>query len=204
MGLVVTTEPSIEPVTLADAKLHLRQDETADDTLISGLISAARRQVEAFLRRPLITTRYRWTLDGFLRSRVPCQDLNSLILRTPVGGVRSVTSIGYRDVSNLPQTLDPANYSVDVSEQPARIAPGYSISWPATFPQMGSVTIEFVAGYGDNAADVPADIIAALKLILGHLYENREATMMQYPIAEIPMGAEHLLWPHRVHVVGQS
>ena len=42
MTLIRTVEPAAEPVTLADVKAHLRLDTDADDTLLSGLIAAAR------------------------------------------------------------------------------------------------------------------------------------------------------------------
>ncbi|MGA0587269.1 head-tail connector protein [Dyella sp. KRB-257] len=42
-----------EPVSLDEAKLHLRVDDTADDSLITPLITAAREHVEKFIKRPV-------------------------------------------------------------------------------------------------------------------------------------------------------
>lgn len=207
MGLAVITEPVTEPISLDEAKLHLRVDHCDEDYLIASLISAARRNVETFMRRPVISTKYRLTIDRFPGYGLPSfiqnelaafvADWSDLIMRLPVGGVTAIDSIKYIDTSQVEQTLSSSNYILDASEQPARIAPAYNKAWPATLAQIAAVKIEFFAGYASPSV-VPKDIIAALKLMLGHLYENREAVASQ-TMNEIPMGAEYLLWPHRVH-----
>ena len=63
MGLKLATHPEVEPVTLAEAKAHLRLDTDADDAYVSALISAARERVELFLRRALITQSFVGRLD---------------------------------------------------------------------------------------------------------------------------------------------
>jgi len=76
VGLKLVTPPAVEPVTLDEAKAHLRLDSNEDDTYVSALIAAARERVELFLRRALITQTFEFTLDGFpaspsLSSRIP-------------------------------------------------------------------------------------------------------------------------------------
>ena len=46
-ALQLITPPAVEPVVLADAKLFLRLDTAADDAMVTALIVAARRRVEA-------------------------------------------------------------------------------------------------------------------------------------------------------------
>ena len=53
MGLKVVTAPTVEPVTLAEAKLHQRVDLDADDALISMWISAIREHAEHLTERAL-------------------------------------------------------------------------------------------------------------------------------------------------------
>ena len=57
MALTLITAPTTEPVTLAEARLHLRLDSdfTADDDLIEVLIQSAREAAEQELGVALIT-----------------------------------------------------------------------------------------------------------------------------------------------------
>lgn len=65
--LQIETPPVIEPISLADMKRWLReeQDFTDNDAQISGLITAARELVEGFTGRSLVTKGYRQCLDSF-------------------------------------------------------------------------------------------------------------------------------------------
>ncbi|MCS0494337.1 head-tail connector protein [Ancylobacter sp. MQZ15Z-1] len=50
----------------------------------------------------------------------------------------------------------------------------------------------------DFADGVPADLIEAMKLLAGHLYENREATYAgQGEVTEVPFGFHDLIGPYR-------
>ena len=42
MSLITITKPLVEPVSLADAKQHCRTDGAEEDTLLEGMIRAAR------------------------------------------------------------------------------------------------------------------------------------------------------------------
>src|ERR1043166_2474175 len=53
MSLQLTAPPAIEPVTLDEAKAHLKLDTDADDDLVTRLISAARARAEWHLGRAL-------------------------------------------------------------------------------------------------------------------------------------------------------
>jgi uncharacterized phiE125 gp8 family phage protein len=202
MGLQILTQPAVEPLTLADAKQHLRIDNDDEDTQTSALISAARVAAENFLRRPLITTEYLWTFDGFpaigffdrFRS-------DELILRFPIGGVSEVTEVKYLDTSQQQQTMLSTAYRLDLASQPARMQPAYQTAWPATSPDIAACSVKFKAGYGTAATSIPPNVISAVKLILGHLWENREDSVLQYTSTPLPMGAEYLMWPERVHAV---
>ena len=52
---VVITAPTAEPITLAEAKLHLRVNNSVEDALITALITASRQFVEGYTWRPLMT-----------------------------------------------------------------------------------------------------------------------------------------------------
>ena len=188
MGLTLLTAPVAEPITLTDTKLHLREESAAQDALITSLIVAVRGDAEGFTRRAFLTQTWRLSIDGF-----PC----SGIIRLPMPPLVSVTSIKYTDLAGAEQTLAANQYVVDVASLPGRIHRAYDITWPSTRPEANCVRVEFVCGFGDAAA-VPEGIKAAMKLFIGHLYENREAINIGDIVNEIPMGYQALLWPHRV------
>jgi len=186
----LVTAPTVEPVTTAEAKLHLRVDIDADDALIAALIQAAREQVEAVTDRALITQTWAWHADAF-----PQTDTLELLLPP----LQSVTSITYTDADGDVHTFASSNYQVDTASAPGRIVLVSGASWPAdTLRAANGVTVTFVAGYGDAGSAVPASLRAAMKLLVGHWYEHREQVVLGTGAREVPMGATMLMWPYRV------
>ena len=64
MTLFRTVEPALEPVTLAEAKAHMRLGHDSEDALIAGLIRAARDEVERTTGTALIDQDWRLALDA--------------------------------------------------------------------------------------------------------------------------------------------
>jgi len=187
MGLELKTAPSVEPISLTEAKNHLRVDISNDDTLISALITAAREHTETYLQKCLISqTWYQYHDFGF-----PC---TIELLKNPV---QSVTAITYIDGNGTEQTVATSIYDLDVNRKPATIFRAYSQIWPITRLIQNAVKIEFITGYGDASTNVPAAIRSAMFLLIGHLYENREAST-PLKITHLPMGYEALLAPYRL------
>ncbi len=113
----------------------------------------------------------------------------------------SVTSINYVATSGTTTLWDPANYTVDNPQGPkarvGRIVPAWSIYYPVTRTVPNAVTVRFTAGYGD-APLVPASLKAAMKLLLGNWWLNREAGEIIRGSADVlPFGVEALLWPYK-------
>lgn len=186
MGVVVTVPPAAEPIDIVEAKAHLRVTTPADDALIGHLISAARIHAEAFTGRAFVTQTITWTLDGF----------PGWTLAVPRPPLRQVTSITYLDPAGVAQVLDPAAYRVDAAGWQGRITPAYGLVWPQAREVIAAVSIAFDAGYGAGSA-VPAPIIAAIKLILGALYERRGDDAGE----ALPAAARALLGAFRVEPV---
>src|SRR5687768_4081901 len=184
MGLTLVTGPSVEPVTLAEAKLHLRQDETADDALITNLIVAARQHVENVTCRSLITQTWRLFRDTF--------PLYGGAIRLGRSPVISVVSLKYYDEAEVEQTLASSEYDVDLST--GEVALGYGLTWPTVLYRRNAVTVEFTAGYGATAASVPGPFKAAILLVVGDLYANREAYVVGSTVNENP-AVDRLLSP---------
>lgn len=190
MALKLVTAPAVEPIALADAKTHLRVDATAEDTLITSLIVAARQHAENVTQRGLITQAWDLQLDAWP---------NGDEIRIPLPPLQSITSVKYYDTAGTEYTMTASDYIVDTKSEPGRIVLAYGKSWPSTTlrPAAG-VLVRFVAGYGAAAANVPDAIIAALKLHIGHLHEHREAVNVGNIVNELPLAYDALLWPYRV------
>ena len=193
-SLALVTAPASEPLTRTEAKLHLRVDSsfTDDDSLIDALITAARQHVESHTRRALVTQTWDLFLDAFPAGNEIC---------VPLPTLQSVTSLKYTDSAGAVTTWSTSNYIVDTAHAPGRIVPAYGVYWPVFTPSPSNpVAVRFVAGYGAAAA-VPEAIKAALELLIGHWYENREAVIgiaNSTALAPVPLAVEALLAPYRV------
>lgn len=201
LTLVRTSDPSNEPVTNAEAKTHLRVDTSDEDSLIDALIASARRHVEEFTGRSLITQTWELSLDRFpgpfwmdwhiWRWYQP-------VIELPRPPIQSVDSITYTDENGASQTWDSSKYQVDTKSEPARLRPSHDEEYPDVQEEtLNAVTITYTAGYGANADDVPNDLRQAMLLLIGELYERREETNPQ-DLAVIPFGARSLMWPYRM------
>lgn len=187
MSVIVVTPPATEPVTLAEAKAHLRVTYGLEDALITSLIAAARAYIENWCDRALITQVWKATRDAF------CPEI-----RLTGGVVTAIQSVKYIDADGVEQTLDSSAYVADLDSVPARIWPAVGSSWPTTAAQPGAVRIQYAVGYADAAA-VPAPIKAALLLVLGDLFENRQGQQAETLVENAAVSS--LLWPYRRIVI---
>lgn len=187
MGLVQSVAPTVEPLTIEEAKLHLRVDAEDENTAIAALIQSAREYVENFTGRQLITATYQWSLDAFVG-----------VLYLPKPPLQSVTTVAYTDGDGNGQTVSSANYQVDTASQPGRVVPSYSKTWPTTRNELNAVVVTYKAGYGDTALNVPEQYKTAMKLLIGHWFENREAIITGMAAKETPLAADAVLSPFRM------
>lgn len=164
-SLNIKTPPPAEPIPLADAKAHLRVEHTADDSIITALIIAARQACENIIQRTLVNTEYELIQDCFTPQ---------LKLRKPP--VTAIASIQYRDTTGAWQTLAPGDYSNQLSFLPGFIEPAIGKCWPATANVSDAVKVTYTAGYGANGNNVPQAIKEWMLLTIGSMYENREAS----------------------------
>jgi uncharacterized phiE125 gp8 family phage protein len=192
-ALRLIVPPPIKPVTLAEAKAHLRVDNTDEDALINILIDAATSYIDGptgFLGRALVDQTWELLLDAF-----PVNEI-----KIPIPPLLEVVTLNYFGTDGIEVTLNPAAYTVDDVNEPGWIVPDGT--WPATFNGINSVVVRFRAGYVDTtispANDVPGDIKAALLLYLGSLYANREQVIAGVAALELPWGADQLLRRKRI------
>lgn len=199
MALRQITAPALDPITLAEAKAHLRVNDSDSDSLIGIFIKAATQNVEGpegFLGRALVTQTWELVIDEFPDSEI----------KIPLPPLQEIVSIKYDDAAGVEQTVDPAGYYVDSASEPGWVVPVTS-GWPATIDAINAVRIRFTCGYAptadsppDMVANVPYSIKAAILLAIGSLYANRETVVIGVTAVSLPWGAEQLLRPHRVQL----
>lgn len=206
MALKIKTSPTLEPVSLIEAKELLRIDDADNDTLISSMINAVRQRAEEWTGRAFLTQTWTLWLDQF-PFRNGINSLNGRVIVIPRPPMQSVTFIKTYDTENAPSIFDTSDYFVDTPTSPGRIALNENSSWPTGLRKFSAVEIEFISGYGSLASDVPEGIkqgmLQWIKLLFANkskLYESDESTpglleMNRIPIPPLVM----MLWePYRL------
>ena len=206
MPLNLIQGPLAEPITLDEAKLHLKVDISDDDDLIQSLITVSREYAEMKCGRSFVFTTWEYILDSFpgpSRMGVPYGKPFTLpghAVIIPKAGVKEITSFRYRDMNRewrdvTQDTLIEISYGDDIT----RITPQFGQIWPIPLPEIGSVRIRFTSGYGQCMVAVPDGIKAWMKLRIGSLYQNREeiAIVNRGRVVELPY-VDYLLDPYRV------
>lgn len=188
MNLILIEGPSQEPVTLDEAKLHLRVDGIEEDSLISALISVVREFCENFTGRSLAVQTFEAVTGPFL--------IKYGSIKLPMPPLIEVLSFKYLNEQNeeVPLYEDSGFYEVKDME-PALLCPNPETGWPddcALRPD--AVRIRFKAGY----ADLPKSIKQAMLLLIGHFYENREAVNRKGEFKEFPFSVSALLYPYKI------
>lgn len=167
--LEVSTTPTLEPVSLEDAKVFINYTDDDQDTLISSLITAAREEVERETQLALIQQTLKLYLDDF-----PAWEIE---LRKPP--VSSLTSVAYTDSDGTSQTVSSANYQTDLKSYPARLWPAYGKVWPTDVKEdtVNAVTVTFVAGYGATPSSVPERAKLAVMLRVRAMFDGCDSGM---------------------------
>ena len=188
--LRLKTAPTLTPVSVAEAKTHLRIDSsfTADDDYITTLISVATSAAENYTNLALMEQSWYLDIDAF-------PDYFNLLK----GTLRQLTvnSITYSDADNASQTLAASNYFGDGSIKPARIYFAPDATIPSTYDKPNAVVVDFTLGFG-AASQVPAPIKQAILLTIGRFYELRQDVVTGTIATVIPRTVEYLLNPYRI------
>ena len=173
---------SLEPVTLAEAKSHLRITHAEDDAYITTLITAVRGLFERLTRRAVPKQDVVLALDAFPGMRMPWWDgevdgaLASYQRRAidlAMAPTISVTEVASYDLTNTRLVFASTNYFLEKADPniPGRICLNIGAIWPVNLRRADAVEILFKAGYENGS--VPAEIRLAILMLLAHLYANR-------------------------------
>lgn len=193
--LVTPPDAAVSIVSRTEAKKHCRVDFDDDNEVIDAFIAAAVAHLDGWtgiLGRCLVEQTWRQDFDEIW----DCA-------RLPLFPVISITSITYRDTSNVQQMIDAGNYSLQIDELGGFVRYLSTYSPPSTFREKPAVSVTYKAGYanGDGpvlGTDFPKSIKQAILLLVGHWYNNREAAIPGLAgIAKLPFAVEALLAPYR-------
>lgn len=190
MPVLVVNPPADTPVTLSEAKAHLRVDSNEENDLVSRLIGAATRYVEELAEVVLCDQQLRLYLDAFPATGV---------ILIPKGPVTTVASVKHVDANGQLQTISPSIYKADLVSDPARLVPAYGQTWPATRSEVNAVQVDYLAGVEGIVVDPRAK--QAVLLLVGHWYEHREAVLVGSSSKEVELAVASIcrqLWPGRL------
>jgi uncharacterized phiE125 gp8 family phage protein len=188
MALVLTAPPAVEPVTLAEAKAHLRVDGSAEDTLIASLIITSRLHIEAALGLALVTQSWSYFIDAWPRGPQ---------LSLPLRPVQSIGAVKLYAADETVTILPADTYFLDGAATPARLVRQGSLAWPKPGRTASGIEIAIIAGYGNSAVFVPAPIRQAILLLVAHWHEHREPVAIGQANASVPSTVSDLLLPYR-------
>lgn len=173
--------PATEPVTLAEAKAFLRVDDGAEDALIATLVAAARLHIEATTGRALLSQSWRVVLDAWPQERA---------VRMPVSPLIGITSVTAYDQAGGAHPIGLAQFQTEAA--PARLLLPPMVDGMPALRQRQGIEIDYTAGYGAAAGDVPDDLRQALLVLVGAWFEHRDSAS-----EAMPAGFERLVAPYR-------
>ena len=174
LKIKIVTQPAVEPVTLDQVKVQLRIDpsDTSFDDDITALIAPARKWCEQYQNRAYITQTWERAMDQW--PHICTTDpiwASSNYIKLPRAPLQSIESFTYTDCESTSTVWDSSNYIVDTIAEPGQVVP--VSSWPnVTLQKVNGINIRYVAGYGDDPEDVPADIRQAIIILIAYWFEN--------------------------------
>jgi uncharacterized phiE125 gp8 family phage protein len=191
VGVHLITAPASEPVTLAEAKVHLRLEHALDDSTVTSNIVAARDQVEQFTWRQLVKQTWELVLDGFPACGWVDLPKGHLYKTSPI------ISVKYLDPDRVLQTLADTEYEADAVSVPGKLRLADGKSWPSTRDTWNAVRIQYQVGW--DVADVPALLKAAVLVAVAEMYEHRDPILVGTISSELPINAQRLARGYRLN-----
>jgi len=176
--------PAQEPVTLAEAKAFLRLDDSAEDGLVSTLITAARLHVEGITGRALMAQDWRVVLDAWPPDRS---------VRLPVTPLMSVTKITAYDGEGIGHEIPVAQFW----PENGRLLLPLNVAGMPVLRERQGIEVDYRAGFGEATSDVPADLRQALLALVGYWFEHRDAVIVAGSGAVVPSGFHRVIAPYR-------
>jgi uncharacterized phiE125 gp8 family phage protein len=183
MFLRRTAVASSRPISLADARMHLKDPPEGEDPLIDRLIRVSCDIVGEMSGRVLALETW--------EAAYPSVSGDLVLPKNPV---QAVTGIAYYDALDALQSAVLSDFYIFKDDDRCLIRPKSGKSWPQTITREDAITVTFTAGY----SAVPDALISAIQLMIGHLYENREAVVTGTITSELPLAVQEMIAIHRI------
>lgn len=189
LGVKTIVWPTEEPLTADDCRGQVEAEvyddpdvDPVDDAKFLEWAGAAREYCENFTGRFIARRTVEVALDDFPTGAI-------VLPFAPVVGVLTVTAAG--------EEVDAELYTLDDYNTPARVLP--ASSWPGVTAATNTVKVRCLVGYSEDSdgPNLPKALRAAMLLIVGHLYNNREDSTDK-AMATIPTGADAIMRPLRI------
>lgn len=216
----LVTGPAVEPVSLAELKLHARIDGADEDALLSSLIVSARQYVSEATRRALVTETWSLTIDGWPSAARqeernygltgPPSDWWDGVRETPIsttqaeyleiarGGFQTATRIVLLDEAGAEREWLASNWYTSKVAGFGRVHRKRGVMWPIPLRDRAGIRIEFKIGYGDAAVSVPSALRQAILMLAAHWYDNRQLDIAKSSGLEMQLGISALIAQHRL------
>lgn len=146
----------VEPITVEEARAHLRIDGDGEDADIVRYIRDARDWVEDYTGHILVRREVTETFDT----------LTNVRLRAWPVAVGTVPVVIASDL-----LIDGARLAV--GNRPVRLLPALGASFPRMAKAADAVSVRFDAGYADTVA-IPGVFMRAMLLLIGAYHADRE------------------------------
>jgi uncharacterized phiE125 gp8 family phage protein len=157
----VVTPPTIEPLTISEAKaqLHIAESDNTYNAELTATVAAAREEWERDTSQALISRTIEHRMPRFA-------DYVELTVRPVV----SIESVKYIDIDGNEQTVNANDYYLDGE----RVVFRSRFVRPSLEDRSEAVKIRYVAGYGTSAASVPQFDKMAIKMSMANRFEDRD------------------------------
>jgi uncharacterized phiE125 gp8 family phage protein len=193
----LVTPPTAEPISIVQAKLQTRVENDLEDQWFIDSIAAARIYCERICFSAFITQVWDFWLPVW-----PATNR----IRLPYAPLQSVTTFEYTDLTETTTAVDPTTYVVRNGPTPGEIVLKFAQIWPPVVLSPGwPIHIRMTAGYGPDSTTVPGPICHAIKMLVGHWYENRESVIVGRAAGtstNVGMAVDMLLGPYRMSQAG--
>lgn len=207
MALKLITPPAYLPVTVSQAKEHMRVEGSTDDDYIAALIASSVDYAELSTGRQLVEATYELVLDAFPWDK-QLGIIHNGVIELPRPSLLTVTSIKYIDADGVEQTLASTEYTVDTDSLVGRVYPAYLKYWPRTRAVPAAVRIRYTCGWpmsdetSPPAWTGPESIKTWIMVRVATLYSMRESLVQGQAVAELPRSyVDGLLDAHRIYKV---
>lgn len=171
-----TVDPTTGPITLTEAKSHIRVVSTGDDTYLGTLIEACTERAEQICNRSFMKQTHVMKLDMFPSGNRP--------MRLPMTPLLSVSSVSYTTSTGGTTSWSSTAYDVDTNSEPGRIGPKSGEIWPVARDQIDAVTITYLSGYSSSTSEttqqaaIPERAKLGIKQLIADAYADRETVIV--------------------------